>query len=418
VTLLAVGVSHKTAALALRERVQLNERRAAALLASLTSHAGIEEAASLSTCNRTELYLAATDAGGAERALTAEFARTGGMLREELGGAIRTLRGIEAARHLFRVSAGLDSMIVGEAEIQGQVRRSYELALSLGTSGPVINRLFQDALRAGKRVRTETSVSRHQASVASVAVELARRELRHLDGRRALVIGAGKHGALTARALTDEGVQAVYVANRTRDRAEDLARRFGGRAVGFDDLAGELRQCDLVLTCTSCPHRVLSRRELAAAARGRSLVVIDTAVPRDVEPSAGQLRGVTLYDLDAIQREIARNLSAREEEARTATPIIEEEVASFERWLAALEVVPTISALRERGRAAVERALRENEPRWQSLSDGDRERVELIARAVISDLLHEPTLKLRRAGERGSSALYVQTVRELFGLSA
>jgi glutamyl-tRNA reductase len=216
----------------------------------------------------------------------------------------------------------------------------------------------------------------------------------------------------------DAGVQTVYVANRARDRAEDLARRFGGRAVSFDHLAGELLRCDLVLTCTSCPHRILTRRELAAAVRGRSLVVVDTAVPRDVEPSARELPGVTLIDLDSIQHEVARNRSAREEEARSAAPIIEEEVASFERWLGALEVVPTISALRERGSAAVERALRENEPRWQSLSDDDRERVELIARAVINDLLHEPTLRLRQAGERGSSSLYVQTVRELFGLSA
>jgi glutamyl-tRNA reductase len=417
-TLVALGVSHETAPLALRERIELEEERAAALLASLTERSEIEEAASLSTCNRTELYLATDDVARTERAATAELARTGGLRREDLGGAIRTWHGTEAARHLFRVTAGLDSMILGEVEIQGQVRRSYERALSLGTSGPIINRLFQDALRAGKRVRTETSISRHRASVASVAVDLARRELGCLDGRHALVIGAGKHGALTARALMEAGVQTVYAANRTRDRAEDLARRFGGRTVGFDDLAGELRRCDLVLTCTSCPHRILTGRELAAAAEGRSIVVVDTAVPRDVEPSAGQLRGVTLIDLDTIQDEVARSLSAREEEARSAAPIIEEEVASFERWLAALQVAPTISALRERGHAAVERALRENEPRWQSLSDDDRERVELIARAVISDVLHEPTRRLRQAGERGSASLYVQTVRELFGLSA
>jgi glutamyl-tRNA reductase len=417
-TLLAVSVSHRTAPLALRERVELNERRAGALLASLTDRSEIEEAASLSTCNRTELYLAVSDADGAERVARAELARTAAMRREELGTALRALRGTDAARHLFRVAAGLDSMIVGEAEIQGQVRRSYELALSLGTSGPIINRLFQHALRAGKRVRSETHISRHRASVASVAVELARRELGSLNGRRALVIGAGKHGALIARALMDAGMQTVYVANRARDRAEDLARRFGGRTVGFDHLAGELRLCDLLLTCTSCPHRVLTRRDVAAAVRGRRLVVVDTAVPRDVEPSAGELRGVTLIDLDAIQHEVASNLSAREEEAQRAAPIIEEEVASFAHWLAALEVAPTISALHERGRAAVERALRENAPRWHSLSDDDRERVELIARAVISDLLHEPTLRLRQAGERGSSSLCVQTVRELFGLTA
>jgi glutamyl-tRNA reductase len=417
-TLLVVGLSHTTAPVALRERVELDARRAAALLASLTERPEIDEAAAVSTCNRTDVYLATSDPGGMERAALTELALIGGMRRDELDTAIRTWRGTDAVRHLFRVTAGLDSMVLGEAEIQGQVRRSYDLALSLGTSGPIINRLFQDALRVGKRVRTETGICRHKASVASVAVELARRDLGPLDGRRALVIGAGKHGALTARALMDAGVQTVYVANRARDRAEELARRFGGTTVSFDDLAGELRRCDLVLTCTSCPHRVLTRRDLAAAAKGRRLVVVDTAVPRDVEPSVAELRGVRLYDLDAIQHEMARGRSAREKDAQNAVPIIEQEVVAFARWLASLEVVPTISALRERGRAAVERALRENEPRWQALTDHDRERVELIALAVISDLLHEPTVRLRQAGEQGSSSRYVETVRELFGLTA
>jgi glutamyl-tRNA reductase len=333
-TLVVVGLSHTTAPLVLRERVELDEPRAAAVLGSLTQRDVIDEAASLSTCNRTELYLSAGDVDAAEDAGRTELARIGGMSLDELGAAIRTLHGIEAVRHLFRVAAGLESMILGEAEIQGQVRRSYERVLSLGTSGPIVNRLFQDALRAGKRVRAETGISRHKASVASVAVELARRELGELDGRHALVIGAGKHGALTARALMDAGVQTVYVANRARDRAEDLARRFGGKTASFDNLARELRRCDLVLTCTSSPHRVLSRRDLAAAVRGRNLVVVDTAMPRDVEPSAAELPGIALYDLDAIQHEVARSLSAREEEARSAAPIIEEEVAAFERWLA------------------------------------------------------------------------------------
>jgi glutamyl-tRNA reductase len=415
VTLLAVGVSHRTAPLALRERLALTERRAAALLASLIELDAVEEAATLSTCNRTELYLVASDGGDAARTL---LAQAGAMRPEELGTAVRTLRGPDAVRHLFRVTAGLDSMVVGEAEIQGQVRRAYELGLSLGTSGRIVNRLFQDALRAGKRARSETSISRHGASVASVALELARRELGDLRGRRALVIGAGKQGTLTARALRDAGVRTVFVASRAHERAEGLARRFGGTAVDFADLAGELGRCDLVLTGTSCPHPVVTRRELASAAEGRKVLVLDTAVPRDVEPSARDLAGVTLYDLDDIQRQIGRNLSFREQEAARAEPIIEEELERFQRWLETLEVVPTISALRERGRVAVERALRENEPRWQSLTDDDRDRVELIARAVVSDLLHEPTLSLRRASRQGSSSHYVETVRELFGLSA
>jgi glutamyl-tRNA reductase len=418
VTLLTVGMSHRTAPLELRERVGMTDRKAVEVLGALIGRSGVTQAAALSTCNRTELYLEVRNAADGRRAATHALAQTGRIRPGDLDGAVRTLLDTAAARHLFRVTAGLESMVVGEAEIQGQVKRGYELALSLGTSGRVLNRLFQGALRAGKRVRAETGVSRRGASVASVAVALARRELGDLHGRRALVIGAGRHGALAAGALVDAGVQTVFVANRAQERAVDLARRFGGTAVGFDELAGELSRCDLVLTCTACPHRVLSRAELAAATSGRRLVVVDTAMPRDVEPAARDLRGVTLYDLDAIQREIERNLSARKEEAPNAVSIIEEEVTNFDRWLATLEVVPTISALRERGRGAVERVLRENEPRWQSLTDDDRRRVELVARAVVSDLLHEPTLGLRRAGERGSSALYVETVRELFGLGA
>jgi glutamyl-tRNA reductase len=207
----------------------------------------------------------------------------------------------------------------------------------------------------------------------------------------------------------------VFVASRTHDSAAGLASRFGGVAVRFDDLRQQLARAELVFTCTACPHRILTREDLEAAAGGR-LVVIDTAMPRDVDPSAHGLPGLELHDLDDIQRELALNLSAREAEARLAEPILEQELESFERWLASLEVVPTISALHRRGRAAVERALRTNEHRWQGLSDDDRDRVELMARAVVSDLLHEPTRRLRQAGERGSSSAYVQTLSELFGL--
>ncbi len=411
-------VSYRTAPVALRERVGMTERQAAGLLGSLLERPEIDEAACLSTCHRTELYLLARDADVAARAATAALAAIAHMRPSELAGAIRTRHAADAARHLFRVTAGLDSLIPGEAEIQGQVRRSYQRSLALGSSGRVVNRMFQDALRTGKRVRTETDVARRPASVASVAVDLARRELGGLSGRRALVVGAGKHGALTARALTDAGATTVFVANRDRERAEHLARRFGGRAVGFDHLTDELRRCDLVLTGTSCPQRILTRADLAAATGARHLVVVDAAVPRDVEPSAADLPGVTLHDLDAIQREVARNLTTRADEVRRAEPIVDDEVALFARWLASLEVVPVISALRERGRVAVERVLRENASRWQALTDDDRERVEVLARAVVSDLLHEPTLRLRQEGERGSSALYAQTVRDLFGLHA
>jgi glutamyl-tRNA reductase len=414
--IVVAGVSHRSAPLALRERLELSADRARELIGELASGTDVDEAVAVSTCNRAELYLVGGDPDNATRAAVDALARLGGIRPAELAAALRSSRGLDAARHLFRVTAGLESMVIGEAEVQGQVRRAYELALAEGATGPIANRLFQDALHAGKRVRTETGISRSPASVASVAVDLAQRTLGGLAGRHVLVIGAGKHGELTARTLAEQGADTVFVASRAHDRAGSLARRFGGAAVRFDDLPEQLARADLVLTCTACPYRVLTRTDLATVA-GR-LVVIDTAVPRDVDPSARDLPGVDLYDLDDIERELARNLSAREEEALRAEPIVEQEVASFERWLASLDVVPTISALHERGRAAVERALHENERRWQALTNDDRERVELVARAVVNDLLHEPTLRLRRAGERGSSSLYVKTVRELFGLGA
>jgi glutamyl-tRNA reductase len=411
-SLLVAGVSHRGAPLALRERIELAPPRAAELTAELTARQAIDEAVVLSTCNRSEVYVVAGDPQAAAADAADSLTRLAGV---ELGNALRWRHGSEAARHLFRVTAGLESMVIGEVEVQGQVRRAYELALSHGTSGPISNRLFQDALRTGKRVRTETGISRSAASVASVAVDLARRALGGLAGRRALVVGAGKHGELTARTLAEQGAGTVFVASRAHERADSLAQRFGGEAVNFDDLPRQLARADLVLTCTACPHRILMAEDLAGAGR---LVVIDTAVPRDVDPAARELPNVELYDLDDIQRELACNLSAREGELARAEPIVEEELANFERWLASLEVVPTISALRERGHAAVERALRQNERRWDGLSEDDRERVELVARAVVSDLLHEPTRKLRMAGENGTPSLYVQALRELFGLSA
>jgi glutamyl-tRNA reductase len=414
--LLVAGISHRSAPLALRERLALPSERAADLMSALRSHDGIGECVVVSTCNRSELYLVAGEPDRALAVAAEELGRACGIAGSELAGAIRSSRDMDAARHLFRVTAGLESMVVGEAEVQGQVRRAYELALERGASGRITNRLFQDALRAGKRVRSETGISRSPASVASVAVDLGRRALGGLAGRHVLVIGAGKHGELTALTLAEQGADTVFVASRAHERAQGLAQRFGGAAVSFEKLAEELARADLVLTCTACPERIVSRADLASA--GRRLVVIDTAVPRDVDPAARDLPAVELYDLDDIERELARSVARRGEAALRAEPILQEELVSFERWLATLEVVPTISALRDRGRAAVDRALRRNEPHWQALTDDDRRRVELLAHAAVSDLLREPTLNLRRAGEQGASSLYVEALQELFALEA
>ena len=417
--LLCLGVSHKTAPLALRERLALPEGRAAAVLADLVGHPAIHEAVAISTCNRTELYLFAADSVEAESVALSALAKQAGTPPTDLFGHLYSLRGSDAVRHLFEVAAGLDSMIVGEAEIQGQVKRAYELALVEGVTGPLTNRVFRDALRAGKRARTETAVGRSRVSVSSVAVELASGALGDLEMRRALVIGAGENGELTAQALAEHGVDTVFVANRRYDRAIGLAHRFGGEAVRFDDLPAQLVSSDIVVSCTASPHQIVGREELELVMEqrgGRRLVLIDIAVPRDIEPSVRDLPGVDLYDMDDLQRAVDRNLSGREAEAERARGIVAQEVDRFEAWLAGLDAVPTIAALRDRAEAIVDQVLRENASRWESLSESDRQRVGVLARAIVNRLLHEPTLRLKRASDEEAAYLYVQALRELFAL--
>jgi len=413
--LLALGASHKTAPLALREKLALPAGRAGRVLGELTDHDGVHEAVALFTCNRTELYLVTDDALEAENTALAILSRQAGLRPTELIGSLYSLHGREAVEHLFSVTAGLDSMIVGEAEIQGQVKRAYEMALVEGVSGPVSNRLFRDALSAGKRIRTETDISRENVSISTVAVRLAADFLGDLTERRVLVIGAGENAELTAQALRDRGVHTLFVANRRYDRALGLAQRFGGRAVTFEDMPRELEAADIVVTSTGAPHQIVGREELefvAASRMGRPLVLIDLAVPRDIEPSVRDCPGIALYDMDDLQRAVARNLDVRGAEAEEALVLVREEVERFESWIASLDVVPTISALRQRAEEVVRQVLDENEPRWESLSEADRERVEVMARAVVSRLLHEPTVRLKDR----SSYHYLHTLRELFGL--
>ena len=417
--LLALGVSHKTAPLAVRERLALPEGRAAAVLSELRSHEPVHEAVAISTCNRTELYLVTSDAVEAETAALTVLSRQADIRPTELTGSLYSFRDREAVTHLFGVAAGLDSMIVGEAEIQGQVKRAYELALAERATGPIANRLFREALGAGKRVRTETGLGRSRVSVSSVAVELAADILGDLSTRRVLVIGAGENGELTARALRERGVHTVFMANRHYDRAIGLAQRFDGAAVRFDELPEQLARADIVVSCTASPHQIVDREELELTLGDgpeRRLVVIDIAVPRDFDPAVRDLQGVALYDMDDLQRAAARNRDVREAEASRARSIIGEEVDRFDRWLASLDVVPTIAALRDRGEEIVETVLAENESRWESLSEADRERLRVMARAVVGRMLHEPTLRLKGAAEADESHVFVHALRELFGL--
>jgi glutamyl-tRNA reductase len=419
--LLALGVSHKTAPLELRERLALPEGRAAGVLRELHGHAAVHEAVAISTCNRTELYFVTGDPVDAENEALGVLSRQAGIRPTELLGHIYSLRDGEAVRHLFEVTGGLDSMIVGEAEVQGQVKRAYEMALVEGVTGPVSNRLFRDALGAGKRVRTETGISRSRVSISSVAVELAEATLGELTDRRVLIIGAGETGELTARALHERGVETVFVANRRYDRAIGLAQRFEGHAVRFEELPAQLAAADIVVSSTGSPHTLVGPEEMQTVMElrdNRPLLMIDIAVPRDIDHAVRKLPGVTLYDMDDLQRQVARNLSVREAESTRARSLVEEEAQRYENWLATLEVVPTIAALRERGEDIVETLLRENEHRWESMSEADRDRLAAMSRAIVSRLLHEPTVRLKTITEGDSGYAYLQAVRELFGIEA
>jgi glutamyl-tRNA reductase len=419
--LLAIGISHKTAPVEVRERLALLDARAADFIRELRGTADVQEAVAISTCNRTELYLVVSDPVEAEGRVLSMLSSQAGIRPTELASSIYAHRNCDAARHLYRVTAGLESMVVGEAEIQGQIKRAYEAALERDSAGPMTNHLFKAALGAGKRVRTETAVSERQLSLPAVAVALARELLTPgLDGRSVVIVGTGETSELTARALSDSGGRTVFVASRRRDRALSLARRYGGESVSFDELPAALERADIVVTATASPHLLLEARELGEVMQRRSerpLLLIDLAVPRDIDAACAEIDGVSLYDVDDLEAVVARNRRVRQAEARKAEGIIEEEIQQFAAWLGSLEVLPTISSLRTQATRIAEQVMRENDGKWESASERDLRRVEDLARAIVNRLLHEPTLRMKELRD-GRVHARMALVRELFGLEA
>jgi glutamyl-tRNA reductase len=418
--LLALGISHKTAPVEVRERLALADDKAvAAFLRDLRGVADVHEAVAVSTCNRTELYLVVGDPVEAESEALAMLSRRGAIRPTELTGAIYAHRNCDAARHLYRVTSGLESMVVGENEIQGQIKRAYEAALEKETAGPLTNRLFKAALVTGKRVRSETGIGERAMSLPAVAVVLAKELLGELTDRRVVILGTGETSELTAQALHDSGVHTVFVANRRRDRAISLARRHQGETVGFDELPEALLSADIVVAATSSPHLLLEASEIAEVmeARGRRpLLMIDLAVPRDIDARCNDVSGVSLYDIDDLQAVIARNRKVRAAEAVKAEGIVEEEIGHFATWLGSLEVLPTLAALRARATLISQQVVLENHGKWETASERDLERVDAIARAIVNRLLHEPTLRMKDLADERVHAR-MQLVRELFGLS-
>jgi glutamyl-tRNA reductase len=386
--LLALGVSHHHAPLEVRERLYLQDGHAGELAEALG------EAVVLSTCNRTEIYLLGGDPDDARR----ELEERSGL---GLEGVLARWDDGEAVTHLFRVAAGLDSLVPGESQILGQVRDAYESARTRGATGALLNRLFEDALRAGKRVRTEAKLHELPESVAASAVELGVRELGGAKGKRALLFGAGKMSELAARNLRERGAE-VVIASRTLESAQDLAERVGGTAAAFDAVAVELPEADLVISATRCPYPILHAE--AVRPREKPLVLVDVAVPRDLDPAIGELEGCTLFDIDAL----GEGLVGREEDVREAEAIVAEEAARFAEWRRSRDAAEAIRDLRARAEEIRSEELARAGSRLSDLSDRERETVETLTTQIVNKLLHAPTIRAKEAGS--------EPLRDLFAL--
>ena len=414
--LVQVGVSHRSAALDVRERLHVPPNELAAVARQLADEGF--EAAVLSTCNRTELYLAGHDAALAAAVARGALGRRSGPAEAPLVSLLEVRRDAEAAHHLFRVTAGLESLLPGEAQIIGQVREAYEVASGAGTTGPVLNRLFEHALHCGTQVRTDTGVGTLPAAIPAAAAALAERTIGKLDGKRILVIGAGKMGELAATSFLARGAERVFVANHRLERAEQLAARFGGEAVPFERIGEQLARADVVLSSTRCPETILHADEVEQALAGREdhpLLLVDIAVPRDLDPAIADLDGAILYDLDALGPEAGDALAHRDEQWEAAERIAASGAGELAAWLRSLEVVPVVTALRRRADEIREAELERVAPRLRTLSDEERREVEALTTQIVNKLLHEPTVRVKEAASEGAEE-YAAALRELFAL--
>ena len=399
------GVSHHKAPIELRERVALDLDACRDLAARLGG-----EAVVLSTCNRTELYLAREE--HVEEVAVGTLTELAGDRGGDLGAALYRLRDEAAALHLFRVAAGLDSLVPGEGEILGQVRSAFEA----GSAGPFLDKLFRQALHAGRRVRLETAINESPASVPSAAAALAQQVFDDLSGRRVLVLGAGKTSEATARNLVSRGADIAVVANRTLAHGEDLARSLGAQAVPLDAVDAELERADVVVSATSAADHVLERDAVAGALRarkGRPLLLLDLAVPRDLDPAINELDGCFLYDVDDLEAVVRETLSGRRGEAARAESLVAEEADRFREWHAALDVVPTIASLRALAEEIRDRELARAGGR---LSESERKHVESVTSQILAKLLHLPTIRMKEAAAAADGVVYADVVRHLFGL--
>ena len=414
-----IGMNHKTAPLEIRERLPLSSRNNVHPLLEMIKIPQIKEAFYLSTCNRVEALASAVDAKGAVERLKEFIFPHGDLTSEEMARCLYVYFDHEAVRHLFRVASSIDSLVMGEPQILGQVKEAYRQAAELRTTGVILNRVVHHAFRVAKRVRTETEIASNAVSVSFAAVELAKKIFGALKGKTVLLIGAGEMSELAARHLIKYGVDRILIANRTYTRALEMARDFHAGVIEFDRLGEGLRDADIVISSTGAPGYVINAEMVAAALhrrKSRLLFLIDIAVPRDIDPAAGNIDNVYLYNIDNLQEIVDENLNNRRREAEKAEAIIEEEALKYREWFGTLKVVPTIVSLREKVEGIITGELGRSLSWMQNLSPEQRKNVEILASSILNKVLHDPIAALKEESQNGGALPYIAALRRLFRL--
>jgi glutamyl-tRNA reductase len=414
--ILLTGLNHKTAPVELRERLAISPEKLADETRALLSHPGVREGLILSTCNRVEMLVCYEDH---DPELAAYLNKHFSVDSQSLQPHLYHYREIEAIRHLFRVASSLDSMVVGEPQILGQVKESYTAARSVGAVGGNLERLLQGAFAAAKKVRSETQIGSSSVSIASVAVDLARKIFGSLEGKRVLLVGAGKMSELAARHLMQQGAGSLLISNRTHERAVRLAQKFNGHVVRFDDLYARADEADILITSTGSSEflfRTPHAQQFLHRRRNRPMIFIDIAVPRDVDPAINRLEGIFLYDIDDLQSVSVSHLSDRTREAERAEAILEQELDRYQRRLDALDVVPTLVDLQASAEEMRQAELRRAQSRLQSLTPAQLAAVEALTRGLMNKFLHQPLRALKTAAVEGDSAT-IDAIRAAFQLS-
>ena len=419
--IVVVGLSHKSAPVSLREKVAFASDCLPDALRAVRGLSGLNEGVIVSTCNRVEIYAAARSREEGVEALIRFLAQYHDVPVEDLRPHLYVWAGADAVRHVFRVASSLDSMVVGEPQILGQVKDAYEKAAEGAATGLVLNRFMHKAFSTAKRVRTETRIAQAAVSISFAAVELARKIFGELHGKKVMVIGAGEMCELAVTHLIENGVTGVQVTNRTQARAEALAEKFNGRAVPFEEFVHHLPEVDIVLSSTGAPNFVVGVEQVRSAMkvrRQKPLFLIDIAVPRDVDPRVNDLPNVYLYDVDDLQGVVESNKKERAKEAEAAEAVVGQEVDSFLTWLKTLEITPTIKSLREKfdgiRQAELDKTLRAF---GDGLSPKQRKSLEAMSQAIVNKILHEPTLYLKKVVDDPELELSVEAIRRLFGLA-